>query len=103
MLKQLERWAIVRDLLQHPITTGIEIERSDDGHVPWSDEQVEFAERHARIELARAITLAANTGQRGSDVVRMRWSDIEDYRGRPGIHVKQKKTGLNCGCRSRLR
>ena len=26
------------------------------------------------------ITLAANTGQRGSDLVKMRWSDIEESR-----------------------
>lgn len=92
-LRQLEKWAIVRDLLPHAITTGIEIEGSDGGHVPWTDEQVEFAERTARRELARAVTLAANTGQRGSDLVKMRWTDIEDYKGRPGINVKQVKTG----------
>jgi integrase len=44
--------------------------------------------------LARVITLASNTGQRGSDLVKMRWSDIETYEGRLGINVIQKKTGL---------
>jgi integrase len=38
--------------------------------------------------------LAANTGQRGSDLVKMRWSDIEEVNGRPGINVTQQKTGL---------
>jgi integrase len=38
--------------------------------------------------------MAANTGQRGSDLVKMRWSDIEEVDGRPGINVKQMKTGL---------
>jgi integrase len=93
-LKALERWAIVRDLLPHPITTGTEAPGSDGGHVPWTDEQVAFAERFARPHLARVITLAANTGQRGSDLVRMRWSDVETIEGRPGINVTQKKTGL---------
>lgn len=91
-IKQLERWAIVRDLLPYPITTGVEVERSDGGHVPWSDAQVALAEEHARPELAMVVTLAANTGQRGSDLVRMRWGDIEDFRGRPGINVVQRKT-----------
>jgi integrase len=85
---------IVRDLLPHPITTGTEAPGSDGGHVPWTDEQVAFAERFARPHLARVITLAANTGQRGSDLVRMRWSDVETIEGRPGINVTQKKTGL---------
>lgn len=92
-LKQLEKWAIVRDMLPHPITTGVEVEGVDGGHIPWTDDHVELAERNARVELARVITLAANTGQRGSDLVKMRWTDIEEFHGRPGVNVIQKKTG----------
>jgi len=92
-LRQVERWAIVRDLLPQPITMGVEVAKSHEGHHPWSDEQVALAEAHARPELARVITLGANIGQRGSDLVKMRWSDLEDYNGRTGINVVQKKTG----------
>lgn len=92
-LKAVEKWAIVRDLLPFPITLGTEVEKSKGGHKPWSDAQVAAAEYYARPEFARVITLAANTGQRGSDLYRMRWSDIEDVDGRPGINVKQRKTG----------
>src|SRR5262249_47781215 len=91
-LKQLEKWAIVRDLLPHTITLGCEAEGSDGGHVPWNEEHVALAEAHARPEIARAVTLAANSGQRGSDLVRMRWTDLEDYNGRTGINLTQKKT-----------
>jgi integrase len=93
-IKSLEKWALVRDLLPHAISTGTEAPGSDGGHVPWTDDQVAFAERHARPHLARVITLAANTGQRGSDLVKMRWSDIEEFERRPGINVRQVKTGL---------
>jgi len=92
-LRQVERWAIVRDLLCQPITTGIEFTRSHDGHKPWTDEQVRLAETQARPELARVVTLAANTGQRGSDLVKMRWTDLEVYNGLTGINVCQVKTG----------
>jgi integrase len=92
-LKQLEKWAIVRDYLPRPITTGVEIGHSDGGHIPWTDEQVAVAEQHARPDFARVVTLAANTGQRGSDLIRMCWTDIEVYDGREGINVTQKKTG----------
>jgi len=51
-----------------------------------------IAETHARADIARVIILGANTGQRGSDLVKMRWTDIEDYKGRPGVNVIQKKT-----------
>jgi integrase len=93
-LKAVERWAIVRDLVPHPITTGTEAPGGQGGYSPRTDEQVELAERCARPHIARIITLAANTGQRSSDLVRMRWSDIEEHEGRPGINVIQKKTGL---------
>lgn len=93
-LKALEKWALVRDLLPYPITTGTEAVGSEGGHEPWTDEQVALAEQHAKPHLSRIITLAANTGQRGSDLVRMRWTDIETYEGRPGINVSQRKTGL---------
>lgn len=93
-LKSLERWAIVRDLLPRPITLGTEAPGSDGGNTPWTDDQVAFAEAHAPAALARVITLAANTGQRGSDLVKMRWTDLEEIDGRPGINVHQKKTGL---------
>ena len=93
-IKAVERWAIVRDLLPGPITLGTEVIKREGGHTPWTDEQVTFAEQHASLPMARAITLAANTGQRGSDLVRMRWTDIEDESGHPGINVTQQKTGL---------
>jgi integrase len=91
-LQQLEAWAIVRDFLPRPITTGVEIAKSDAGHVPWTLEQVALAEAKARPDLARAVTLAANTGQRVSDLVRMQPNDIEIVSGIEGINVVQKKT-----------
>lgn len=92
-LKQLERWAIVRDLLPRQITMGVEIGHSDGGHVPWTDEQVAIAEKHAKPEIARAVTLGANTGQRGSDLIRLSPTDIESYDGIDGFNVTQRKTG----------
>lgn len=92
-IKAVERWALVRDLLPFPITTGTEIVGGGDGHRPWTEAQVACAEAYARPEVSRIITLAANTGQRGSDLVRMRWSDIEKVDGRLGINVTTQKTG----------
>ena len=93
-ISALQKWALIRDRLLFPITTGTEVVGSDGGHVPWSDDQVALGEQHASPILSRLITLAANTGQRGSDLVKMRWSDIEEHGGRIGINVHQKKTGL---------
>ncbi len=93
VLRRLELWAIVRDKIPYPITMGVTRQKSDGGHTPWEDDQVALVERYARPEIARVVTLAGNTGQRGSDLVRMRWTDIEVYNGRAGINVTQQKTG----------
>ena len=90
--KALERWAVVRDLLPRQITIGVETGKPQGGHVPWTDTQVALAEKCVRSDLARAVTLGANTGQRISDLVRMCWTDVETYRGIDGINVRQKKT-----------
>lgn len=92
-IRQLEKWAIVRDLLPRAVTTGCEIEEFEGGHLPWTNEQIAIGEGSAAPELARVITMAVNTGQRGSDLVRMRWTDIDECDGRPGITVTQQKTG----------
>jgi integrase len=92
-LKAVEKWAMVRDLLPYPITTGVQTIGSDGGHEPWTDDEIEIAQQNARPDLAKVVALAINTGQRGSDIVRMRWSDIEDQDGRKGIAVTQQKTG----------
>jgi len=92
-LRQLEKWAITRELLPRQITLGVEIEDMEGGHVPWTDAHVALAEQRARPDLARAVTLGANTGQRGSDLIRMCPTDIEINHGHAGIAVTQKKTG----------
>jgi len=93
-IKAVEKWAVVRDLLPFPISTGTYTVRTEGGHEPWSDAQVELAERYARPDLAKVVTLAVHTGQRGSDIVKMRWSDIEVQDGHYGINVTQQKTGV---------
>jgi integrase len=94
-LKAVERWAVVRDLLPFPIMTGTEATKPKGGHKPWTEAQIECAENHARRDIANAIVLAANTGQRGSDLVKMRWTDVMKHDGHPGINVIQRKTGLH--------
>jgi len=93
VLQAVEKWAIKRDLLPRQITLGVETGKPDGGHLPWTDAQVAHAERYARSDVARVITLGAATGQRISDLARMGWTDIETYRGMRGINVTQEKTG----------
>jgi integrase len=58
-------------------------------HKRWSLEEVDRFLATAPTHLVTAVTLALYTGQRRSDLVKIRWAD---YNGRT-IYVKQKKTG----------
>lgn len=93
-LRQVDKWAIIRDRLTVPATYGCEVVGSEDGHIPWTDEQVALGEQHAGDGFSRVITLGVSTGQRISDLVRMCWNDLEAVEGRMGINVRggQKKT-----------
>lgn len=93
-LKAVDKWAVKRDLLPNSITFGTEATKPEGGHKPWTTAQIACAEMYARPDVARAVVLAASTGQRGSDLIKMRWTDIEKHDGRPGINVVQRKTGL---------
>lgn len=94
-IKAMESWALLRNLLPAPITVKhMELVGSDGGFDPWTDEQIRLAIQHSPEHLARVIKLEINTGQRSSDIIRMRWSDIEEIRGSLGIKVTQRKTGV---------
>ena len=88
----LTKWAVVKRLLPIDITFGTRVTGKIKGHKPWTDEQVGFAELRAAGHLSNVVTMAANTGQRGSDLVTMRWTDISVEEGWPGINVTQQKT-----------
>jgi integrase len=91
-LKAVTRWAVRMDRLPYPVTFGCIVARSDGGHLAWHDEQIAIAIEHCSPQMARFITLAAGTGQRGSDLVKMQWSEIVERNGRLGIRVRQQKT-----------
>jgi integrase len=97
-LRMLEKWALVRRRLAHPITLGTEIVGSDGAREPWTESEIALAVERCSEPMARVIQLAANTGQRLGDLVRMRWSDLHVERGRLGINVVQGKTKRALWC-----
>lgn len=91
-LQAVSKWATVRDLLPQGITHGVEVIRSDGGHLPWPEDLIKVALDYAKPPFDKIIPLALGSGQRGSDVVDMRWSDLDDDNGQPIIRVVQQKT-----------
>jgi integrase len=99
IIQAVQKWAIKRRRMPHKITDGIELVKSEGRREPWTDAEIALARQHVTPQLSRAILLMAHTGQRRSDVVKMRWSDFEDYHDNEsgmdfaGINVIQQKTG----------
>ena len=75
-------------------------------HEPWPPELIERFLSGAKSSLRWAVKLALYTGQRRSDLVKMKWSQFwRDERGRYWIDVRQQKTGaaLSIPCHTALR
>lgn len=93
-MQGLSKWARVRDLLNQSITEGVERYAITGGHKPWTDEQIAEARKSLRGMIRRAIMLYIYTGQRGSDIMRLGWTDIDEG----GFGLGQKKTGVEVWC-----
>ena len=91
-LRSLERWAVKRRFLPRSITFGVETVEMDGAREPWTESEVAVAEKHARPDLARVVTLAVNCGQRIGDLCALKWSAFRTYRGHAGIDLTQQKT-----------
>jgi integrase len=70
-------------------------------HEPWPPELIERFLQEARPTLRWAVKLALYTGQRRSDLVKMKWSDFDGE----FIQVRQQKTGaaVSVPCHAELR
>ena len=94
VLRALSSWGRERDHFPHSITEGVKPYAKDGGHKPWSDEQLAAAEQHLTGMVRRAFFLARYTGQRGSDVVRLGETFIDEG----GFRLSQQKTGRDIWC-----
>lgn len=94
VLRALSSWGRERDHFPHSITEGVKPYAKDGGHKPWSDGQLTAAEKHLTGMVRRAFFLARYTGQRGSDIVRLGETFVDDG----GFRVSQQKTGREIWC-----
>jgi integrase len=93
-MRALSAWGLVRDHFAMSLTHGIEPFFTGGGHKPWTDAQIKAAHDHLTGYLRRGVLLELYTGQRGSDAVRLGWTDIEDG----GFRLRQRKTGREVWC-----
>lgn len=94
VMRKLASWGRARDIVHQNFTDGLMPHKTGGGHKPWTEAQILAA--HERLDgmLRRGVMLALYTGQRGSDIVRLGWTDIEDG----GFRLRQRKTSVEVWC-----
>ena len=94
VMRALSTWAIARGYVPASFTEGVEPFGTTGGHKPWTEAQIVAA--HAKLTgmLRRGVMLALYTGQRGSDVVRLGWTDFDEG----GLRLTQQKTRREVWC-----
>ena len=93
LLWALSKWGVKRDHFPHSITEGITPYRTEGRHKPWTAAQLVAAEKSLTGMLRRAYFLARYTGQRGSDVVKLGETFIDEG----GFRILQQKNGRKIG------
>lgn len=89
VLKALLGWAAGRGLVERNRAAGIPpLYRSDRRYKVWREDDVEAFLAVAPDNLGLALIMALETGQRQSDLLNLRWSDIDD----DVIGLRQAKT-----------
>ncbi len=87
------KWGRARGHFTHSIVEGVSRYVTGGGHKPWTLDQQRAAEAGLTGALRRAYFLARYTGQRGSDVIRLGETFVDEG----GFRILQKKTGGKIG------
>ncbi|WP_282059473.1 tyrosine-type recombinase/integrase [Roseobacter litoralis] len=93
-LRQVFKYAVKYSLHNHNPAALVEnLPSNGDGHIAWTDEDVEnFEAVHPVGSTARlALALALHTGQRKSDIIRLGRQHIQEHDGRKGLEFTQHK------------
>jgi integrase len=93
-LRAWNAWGRARGHFQHSIVEGVKPYVTGGGHKPWTPEQQEAARTKLTGMMRRAYFLARYTGQRGSDIIRLGETFVDDG----GFRISQKKTGTDIWC-----
>lgn len=93
-LRALSKWARLNDWIPASLTEGVEATTSDGGHKPWTPQQIEAGKNSLTGAVRRGFFLELYTGQRGSDVVRLGPTFVDD----DGFKLGQTKTGVEVWC-----
>lgn len=93
-MKLLSGWVRTEDLIDRSLVEGVTAYKLKGGHKPWTNEQIAAADGGLKGVIRRGFLLYLYTGQRGSDIVKLGPTHIDDG----GFSLKQHKTGREVWC-----
>lgn len=93
-MRAFSSWARVRDHVEHSLTEGVKPYSKDDGHKPWTPEQINAAKEKLTGVIRRGVLLYMYTGMRGSDAVRLGWTDVDEG----GFAMRTQKKNRDVWC-----
>lgn len=93
-MRAMSAWGRARDFAPHSLTEGVKPYPKLGGHKPWTPEQVQCAHASLTGSVRRGVMLGLYTGQRGSDIVRLGWTDVDEG----GFRIRQRKTSREVWC-----
>jgi integrase len=91
---RLAGWCLTRDLIAQSFVEGIKTYPLKGGHKPWTEVQIAAAKAGFTGVIRQGFLIYLYTGQRGSDVVRLGPTHIDEG----GFKIIQKKTGREVWC-----
>lgn len=92
-MRALSAWARKRDKISQTLTEGLRGYKVTGGHKPWTPEQIAAIDNLTGM-VRRGVMLYLYTGQRGSDIVRLGPTHIDEG----GFALAQRKTGREVWC-----
>lgn len=93
-MRAYSSWLRVRDHVDHSITEGVKPYPKDKGHKPWTLAQIKAANERLTGVIRRGVILYMYTGMRGSDAVRLGWTDVDE--GGFSLTTQKKKRDIWC-------
>lgn len=97
-MKLLSGWAITQDLISQSLVEGVKAYKLTGGHKPWTPAQIAAAKRDLTGVVRRGIMLYLYTGQRGSDVVKLGPTYIDEGGFDLSFERAQQKTRVEVWC-----
>jgi integrase len=97
-MKLLSGWARTQDLIDKNMVEGVRSYKLTGGHKPWTQEQIAAAKQHLSGAVRRGIMLYLYTGQRGSDIVRLGPTYLDDGGFDMSFERAQEKTKREVWC-----